>query len=698
MSTTADDRPRPFGTARSTNATSPTLAPATLAWIALLPSACLGIAAIVLLGPPLGDLLFRPGSDALWPPGWWEATGHAEPTKHARYLLAVLAPLLPAGVVLVGTRATLRLSPRIAQALSRAAQALVLAIVALFLLRQNVLYNVGQPAPPVFGVVNAAVALALVATIGLAMRRATIVDRVGALVHETPRRRVVALVIALLLTATWLLKVLMTDRLTGDLVGLNIPFTMNDASAVLNGRTPLVDYHPIYAKLLPFSTALVFAVFGSTIFVFTAWMAILDGLALIAVYAVFRLVARKSVLALLLFAPFLATSDLGDARISAGAITPLTFPAMWPMRYGGAYLLAWLTARHLTARSPRRAWLLFLMGGVIVVDNLEFGLGAMLATIAALLCARPPRSLRAALGLGAHVAIGALGAVSALCVLTLARAGALPDFALLFEWPRIFSTLGWFSMPLPATGLHLVLYATFAAAIVVAAVRLAQGAEDALLTGMLAWSGVFGLLAGGYFVGRPDTYKLDGMLSAWCFALALLTVLVVRGLMTSGWRRPAVLQLLVLFGFGLAVCSLARFSLPHDQIARLTKALPEPRYEASVRAFVAPRARPGETVALLVPMGHRIAHDLGLRNVSPYPFMNAIVTQSQMQTLVDTLRREHVRRIFTAAPHSGVRQEGDTAVEQLQVLGAVGYRRTASEAGIVELTHLRAATRTIARR
>ncbi|HEU4701794.1 MAG TPA: hypothetical protein VFS37_04865 [Conexibacter sp.] len=662
------------------------LPPATLAWLALLPSAALAVAAIVVLGPPLGDFLFDRGSDALWPTGWWAATGHAEPTKHARYLLAVLAPLLPVAVVLLGTRAGLRLSPRLARTLSCVAQVAVLAAVAAFLLRQHVLDNVDQPAPPVFGVVTAAVALALTATVAIAMRRDAVAERVAQLVRETPRRRVAALAVALLLIATWLLKVLMTDRLTGDLVGLNIPFTMNDASAVLNGRTPLVDYHAIYAKLLPFSTALVFAALGSTIFVFTAWMAILDGLALIAVYAVFRMVTRSSLLALLLFAPFLATSDLGDARISAGAISPLTFAAMWPMRYGGAYLLAWLTARHLSGRGPRRRWLLFLVGGVIAVDNLEFGLGAMLATLVALLCARPPRSLGAVLRLGGEVAIGTLGAVAAVCLLTLAHARALPDFALLLEWPRVFSTLGWFSIPLPATGLHLVLYMTFAAAIVIAAVRLARGDDDALLTGMLAWGGVFGLLAGGYFVGRPDTYKLDGMLSAWCFALALLTVLVVRELTRSGWRRPALLHLLVLFGFGLAVCSLARVPLPHDQIARLTKALPAPTYEASVRAFVAPRVHAGETVALLVPMGHRIAHDLGLRNVSPYPFMNAVVTRSQMRTLLDTLRHEHVRRIFTAAPHSGLRQEGDTAVEQLRLLGDHGYGQTAAEAGIVELT------------
>lgn len=681
MSTTAGD----FVTS-STAADRQPLTPAALAWIALLPCSALAVASIVVLGPPLGHVLFSRGTDALWPTGWWEATGHAEPVKHARYLLAVLAPILLAAAVLVGTWRGAALPPRIARALVATSQVAVAGCAAALLLHQNVLYNVGQPAPPVFGLVRATVAAALVSISVFALRRRAVAERVAELVRETPARRAVTLAVVVALTATWLLKVLMTDKLTGDLVGLNIPFTMNDASAVLNGRTPLVDYHAIYAKLLPYPTALVFAAFGSTIFVFTLWMAILDALALVAVYAVFRLVTRSSLLALALFAPFLATSDLGDARISAGAISPLTFPAMWPMRYGGAYLMAWLTARHVAGRRPQRTWVLFLVGGLVTIDNLEFGVGALLATLAALLCTRPPRSAVAALRLAGQVAAGGLAAAGAVCLLTLSRTGSLPHPSLLLEWPRVFTDLGWFSIPLPSTGLHLLLYATFVAAIGAAAVRVAQRAGDALLTAMLAWSGVFGLLAGGYFVGRPDTYKLDGMLSAWCFALALLTVLAVRALAARGWRGPTVPQLLVLFGFGLAVCSLPRISLPNDQIARLTKQLPAPAYEASVRAFVGPRTRPGETVALLVPMGHRIAQDLGLRNVSPYAFMNAVVTQEQMRTLVDALLRAHVRRVYTAEPHSGLRQEGDTAVEQLDWLASVGYRQTATRSGVVELT------------
>jgi hypothetical protein len=686
MSTTAGGHAPAHLRAAPASARARILDPAEIAWIALLPCAAVAVAAIALLGPPLGHVLFSPGSETLWPPGWWESVGHAEPAKHARYLIAVLAPALLVLATLLGSHRQLALPARPARGVVIASQFAALASVAAFLLRQHALYNVGQPAPPVFGPVTALVAAGLLLLALLALRREPIAAWVARHARETPTRRRVALAAAVAVTAIWLLKVPMTDRLTGDLVGLNLPFTMNDAAAVLDGRTPLVDYHGIYAKLLPYATAAVMAVAGSTIFVFTTWMAILDGLALIAVYAVFRLVTRSSLLALALFLPFLATSDLGDAHISAGAITPLTFAAMWPMRYGGPFLIAWLLARHLASRTPRRVWPLFLVGGLVAIDGLEFGSGALAATLAALLCARPPHSARAALRLAGEAAAGVAAAVAFVCLLTLAHSGALPRVALLVEWPRVFTTLGWFSIPLPTTGIHLVVYATFVAAIAAATVRLARRAHDALLTGMLAWSGVFGLLAGGYFVGRPDTYKLDGILSAWAFALALLTVLSARSLAARGWRRPTLPELLVLFGFALTICSLRELSPPNEQISRLTRSLPEPAYEATVREFVRPRTHPGQTVVLLVPMGHRIAHDLGLDNVAPYAFMNAIVTRGQMQTLVDTLRHAHVRQLFMPAPHSGLRQEGDSSEAHVALLRAAGYEQTAADNGILELT------------
>jgi hypothetical protein len=677
------------GAALRTRPSSPEHGPLTsaqLVWVLLVPCAAVAALVIALLGPPLGHALLGPGRDPLWPRGWWETEGRAEPVTQARYLLAALAPLLLVAAVRSASRRPVHVSRRVARAAALAGYGLVLALVTAALLRQHLLLAIGQPAPPIFGLRTVAAAVAFAVATALAMRGRAVMQRLKALARETTPRRVAGVTIAVAFAAIWLLKALLTDRLAEDGGYFNLPWTLNDAFAVLDGRTPLVDYHGIYAKLLPYPAALVLATFGTTTLVYTTFMVVLDALALLAVYATFRLVARSSLAAVTLFLPFVAVSDIDNRVIAGGSISPMTLSAMWPMRYGGAYLMAWLAARHVAGRAPRRRWVVFLAGGLVAINNLEFGAGAMLATLVALAVAQPPRSRPDAARLARDVAGGTLAAIVAVSLPTLLRAGALPKLSLLLEWPRIFTRLGWFSMPLPAIGLHLGIYATFVAAIATATARRMDRDEDRLLTAMLAWSGVFGLAAGGYLVGRPDAMKLAGMLSAWGFALMLLLIASTSPLAAQRWRRPSLARLLVLFGFGLAVCSLTRLSPPQQQIARLAKATPDATYRSGVERFVGARTRPGETVVLLVPMGHRIAYDLGLRNVSPYPFENAIVTRSQMRTLLDAIRREHVRAVFAPVPGGALANEGDAPPEHYAALAEAGFEPAVSDAGVAELT------------
>jgi hypothetical protein len=673
---------------------TPALQPAALtasevAWVALLPCALLAVAAIALLGPPLGHALVGHTSDQLWPPGWWQAAGHPEPSKQGRFLVAVLAPLLLVAAILAGVRRRLALPPRTVRTLSLTSYALIVALLVVALLEQRLKYVVPEEfgdellRPTIVGPGSVLAAAVLVAVALLLLRRSSIAQRVAAAARETRARRWALGAVAIGFTAIWLLKAVVTDRLGFGVVALNLPWSLNDAIAVLDGRTPLVDYHPTYAKLFPYLSAPVLSVIGTTALAFTAFMALLDGLVLVAVYAVFRRVTRSSLYACALFLPFVAASDV-NVRIDASLLTsPFTLAALWPMRYGGAYLLAWLTVRHVDGCRPRHAWIIFFFGGLVAVDNLDFGLGAIAATVAALLFARPPSSARAALRLLAHAVGGVLAAVALVVVIVLVRAGQLPDPGMLLEWPRIFTRLGLLSLPLQTWGLHLVLYATYVAAIALAAVRLARRDDDVLLTAMLAWSGVFGLLAGSYFVTRPDAIKLTGELSAWSLALSMLTIVCVRALATRRWR-PTVPQLLVLLGFALSLCTLSQLPLPQDQLHRLTRPTPGTDYLATAKQFVGERTRRGDTVVVLLPMGAAITHDLGLRNVAPYAFMNAIVTQSQMTEVLDTLRRERVRELFVPAAGSALLREGDSAPLQLELLEAIGFTRAATQGGILE--------------
>jgi hypothetical protein len=156
---------------------------------------------------------------------------------------------------------------------------------------------------------------------------------------------------------------------------------------------------------------------------------------------------------------------------------------------------------------------------------------------------------------------------------------------------------------------------------------------------------VFGLAAGGYYAGRSDDLKLVSMFSAWAFALALLTIVVARELSARRWRRPSPAQVLVLFGAALAVCSIAWLPSPQQQLSRVLDE-PPATYRPVAEQFIDALTRPGEQVAILMPMGHRFAYELGLENVFPYPTQDALVTHWQLRTTLDAIRRAHVHRVF----------------------------------------------------
>jgi hypothetical protein len=653
------------------------LAPADVAWMALIPTAAISLAAVLLLGPPLGRVLFPHGHDLLWPPTWVLATGRAEPTKHARYVIAALAPLLLAAVVLLGSRRRWSLPPRTTRAVVLASELALVAFVAFGLLGQQGAISPGSlqhPPQPIFALATlAGAAVFVVATLGV-LRSGRLAAPIARALRETTARRRTGMALAATASALWLFDTVLSDRAAEDYGTFN--WTLNDAFAVLDGRTPLVDYRGIYGKLVPYPSAAVLAIFGASGFVYSLFLAILSALALVAVYAILRRIAGSTLPALALFLPFSALSAFGHIVNQAG---------LWPMRYGPAYLVAWLTALHLDGRRPRRAWVLFLVGGLGAVNSVEFGLGALGGSALALALARPPRTPRAALRLAGEAAVGVVGAIALVSTLTLARAGRLPDPAVLLEWPRVFTNLGWSSQPVPVASMHLALLATFAGAVVVAAVRSARGDRD-VLTGMVAWSGVFGLGAGAYYIGHAEDGKLIALFSAWAFSLVLLTVVCVRALAARGWRGVRAPELLVLVGFAVAAWELVHVPSPVVPMRRLASA-PAPQYRRAAEAFVGAHTRHGEKVAILLPEGHRIAYDLGLDNVSPYAFLNVIVTWRQMHALIDTVRREHVHAIFLPAPESFVGAEGTSAPEQIQLLEAAGYRRLPlmTNEGFIEL-------------
>jgi len=642
---------------------------ATAAWVCAIPCAAVAVAAILVLGPPLGRLL-EPArnpytflSDA--------GTPHREPTEHARYLIALGAPLLAALATAAAPRWLARVPARAVERIVLGTQAALGAVVAASIVAQyrdrfgSIYLGPGQQPFTLryFTPATLAVAALLAAAVAGRLRSARVRERAAAVLRDESRRRALALgALAALATAVWMLHAVHSDLEIGNApedVRYHLGFTLDETFAVLNGRTPLVNFTAQYGSLWPFAIALPMVALGKTVLTFTSVLCTISALALLAVYGVLRRVTRSAAAALLLYLPLLATSLFHIDGPLWNRSSVGSYYASFPLRYALPFVVAWLTARRIDRGGGVRAlWPLLTLAGIALLNNGDFGVAALGATVAALLWGAPRLDRRRVLQVAGAAAAGLATAAALVCALTLARAGALPQPARLVDYARTYAIGGFTLMPIPGVlGVHLLVYLTYVAAILAASVRALRGAGDRALTGMLAWAGVFGLGAGFYWVGRSHPIALEQQFPAWALALALLAVVAIRELSEPRLRRTAPAALLVLFGFGAMACSLAQTPTPWSQLQRLgapfvaTDEVPyadplAPSRDPRVRRFVATLAdgrdrwvyRRGAPVAILLTTGHRVADAYGVVNVSPYTGIGSLETVQHVQAVVAALR------------------------------------------------------------
>ncbi len=640
------------------------------AWLLLLPALAVSLAIVVVLGPPLGRLAFTGQRYTFWPST--RGVLSPKPDELARFALTVVCAVGFAAAIALAARRPPRMRPAAVRSVLFALQALALLVLAGLWIAQHSVnrYGGGDPSYFTWQTIVAAAALASLAA-GL-LGNARVVARLRAL--EPSRRWTIACTaVALAATVLWLLPSVFNE--TNIVYGQSGVFfhlrnTYDEALSVLDSRDPLVDMAS-YGALVPYLVALPLAWSHASVAVFTSLMVALTTGALMAVFGILRRLTPHPLAALALYVPFVATSVFivfGEAveRYDFG-----DYFGMFPVRYAGPYVLAWLLARQLGGERPRSPVPLFAFAGLVVLNNTDFGLPALGATVLALLCARPPRT-RGALGaLAVRAAAGLAIAYALVSALTLARAGTLPRFEWLLAYARLFGLSGYQHLPTPTLGFHLVILATYVAALALAAVRFARREADATLTGMLAWCGVFGLGTGAYFIYRSHPATLPAAFSIWALTLALLLIAALRAGLARGRLSPSLPTLALLFGFGVVACSLAQFPLPWQQVQRIARTSPiRPLATPEAVAFVRANAPPHSTVAILTPTGHRIAWGAEVTNVMGYTGMTQMPTVDQLNQTLAALRAGHGDMVFLGDPYP---PEAPAALQQ------AGFQMVASD-------------------
>ncbi|MDX6607456.1 MAG: hypothetical protein QOD14_1996 [Solirubrobacterales bacterium] len=654
-----------------------------LAWLGAIAAGIGLVAAFAWLAPALATLYPSP-DQAIF--GTWHGLIHPEHREDVRGMLALATPFLVGiTVVALGSR---RLARRSFDPLIVTAQIAGLGLLAWAVTEQR---NVLRPIPAdylkplLFGVPNLVAGVLIGGAItALILFWSGVVPNSLARAGALARRRGLAPAAAGIATVVFLLPAVVTDATVGH-SGLFAPSQIaiyaDDYFAVVDGRTPLVDYIGQYSSLLPLAVGPVLGLFHSSITSFSIAMCTLSGLALLAIFGVFKEVTRRPWAALALYVPFLALGlfpwhDQGAFREFNG-----NYYALLPERLFGPFLLAWLCALSTRRRVP--IWALFGWAGFVVVNNAEFGIGALVALIVAVAVSWDRTvPIRERLSrIAVEGAAGLLGAIAIVCAVILVRTGSFPDPTLLTYFNRLFLRDSFGLFPMQALGLHWALYATYAAALVVAAVRYVREEPDRTLTAMLGFSGAFGLVTGMYFVGRSVEIQLMILFPVWAFCLALLAWTGAGTLRSARGDKRRLRRLLLpacaaLIGFGVMVSAIDRVSPPWSQVDRLTSGGRAVDDTPNAQRFVEAHTDPGDSIFLIgTPLDHRVADRAGVTNVSPVSGYMSLVTSAEADRALDQLQAAGGDLVFEAVTAPSAVNPSPFKIRQLAaILSRRGYR------------------------
>jgi hypothetical protein len=484
--------------------------------------------------------------------------------------------------------------------------------------------------------------------------------------------------------------------------------TLGAFAAALNGRTNLVDYASSYNFLLNYLLEPIFRLFGLTPATYTMAMSVLTLIVMMMVFAIFKALTKSSWLSLGCFLPFCAISFFPMDQSEVSVYTFANYFAAMPLRYFGPVLAAFLTSWYLQRPSKGKMSVLFLTGGLSLVQNPDFGLSALVASLIAVLSSTAesihPRgktgflfNLVPAKGKTASILsifVGSVGLAIFLWVsFTFVRSGKFPDIGMLLLIRRLFVYFGFNMIPMDLWGIHWLLLLTYFSALFLVMVRhanranfpvVSRGQADRLTgkvtrlqEGMLLFAGIFGMGSGFYFVARSHIQVLIILFFAWGLTFTLLCL----NLFWTGDRfrinqKPLILMAMpisvLLTTFCVFVGTIKFVPSPLSEMTRLSYAPTEYNQSmAKAVQFVKSNCPAGSKVGIVHILGYSIANLAGVKNVFPYDSPDMVLANQQVDTFVSALRAQNVEHVFLQKGTPGV--ASDNSAEFEQALENAGY-------------------------
>lgn len=412
----------------------------------------------------------------------------------------------------------------------------------------------------------------------------------------------------------------------------NIPYGQAEFAAVANGATPRVDFFPQYMALINWLAIPVSSVWGSGLGPFMGTLAAVTGLAWLAVFGTLRLCAGSlgfgfGAFALSLCA--LAGIAIPEQDWYGHIINPFTNPAGFPIRLVLPLIAMFVLALGHARESKKLQNMAVLTATMAAINNMDFGLPALLSVCLGNAWHRKDRGLRPLVS-DAAIVLGTLLAYSLMCWL---RAGDFPQWRHVFQFQSAFAADNFFGMVIKPHGYYWLMLFTWGAAVQFGLKRDPSSAASRALQVSLMQLGVFSLLSMMYYVHRPHWEVLQLYFAQWILAIGLLFLAV----------RRSVFKLLLLIALCSAGLLVTRAPNIKVQIERINSVSPEkPPTQDEIARAISHDVQPGQKTMMIHPLGFEIMNRAGLRNYSPFAQHESILLMSQVELCLQIIEREKI--------------------------------------------------------